>query len=160
MMICRSHQSCYHFLSFKNYNGQIFPPGAEPSWIPHTTLGPGTQVCLKAKRDPVLLSFISYKTHQILKNSVIIRPKRKGGGLKLNHSTWNNCYIPILSLSHLFLVSIVSSVEYSSSSTKRIHFLQNRTDRLVGGLLSVLTLPVGFYSIQLFLNGLSHQSLL
>lgn len=35
MMIGRSHPSGCCFLSFKNYNGVILPPGAEPSWIPH-----------------------------------------------------------------------------------------------------------------------------
>ena len=84
---------------------------------------------------------MSYKIHQILKNSTLIRLKK----MKLNHSTWDNCYILILSLSHFLLVSIVYSMEYSSSSSmKRIRFLQNRTIRAVGSLLSELTLLLGF----------------
>lgn len=67
---------------------------------------------------------------------------------------WGDCYIPILSFSHLLLVSIVYRMEYSSSSTKRICFLQNRAARIVGALFSVLTLPVMFNSTQLLLNGL------
>lgn len=101
-------QSCYNFLSFKNYNGLILPPGAEPSWIPHTALGPGTQVCLKAKIDPVLLSFTSYKIHQILKNSVIIRPKRKkkkkaGGG-----GSWSWIIQPGIIVTFLFFPFLTS----------------------------------------------------
>lgn len=80
---------------------------------------------LKSQESVLLLSFISYKIHQIVKNSVIIRPKKRKK-LMLNHSTWNNCYIPILSFSHFLLVSIVYGVEYSFSSTKRIHLLENR----------------------------------
>lgn len=81
------------------------------------------------------------------------RPKRKKRRM-LNHSTWGNCYSPILPLPHL-LVSIVSSMEYSYSSTKRIHFPKNRTVSTVGISPSVFT--PGFYSTQVFLNGLHHQ---
>lgn len=80
---------------------------------------------LKSQESVLLLSFISYKIHQIVKNSVIIRPKKRKK-LMLNHSTWNNCYIAILSFSSFLLVSIVYGVEYSSSTTKWIHLLENR----------------------------------
>lgn len=89
-------------------------------WPCHTSL-------LKSQESVLLLSFISYKIHQIVKNSVIIRPKkRKKKKLMLNHSTWNNCYIHILSFFCFLSVSIVYGVEYSSSSTKWIHLLENR----------------------------------
>lgn len=93
-----------------------------------------TQICLKAKIDTVLLlSFILHKIYQILKNSA---KKKKREKLKLNHSTKDYCYIPILSLPHLLFIVIVYSMEYSFSSTKRTHFLQNRTSMIVRALLS------------------------